>query len=159
MNARRRLLATTSAVGALLALTACALEKPAPLVTLVSGGESIHKEANTWCFEGQEPPGCAERAQGTKELSVRGGETVGVDVGDEVAERGWFIELSDPTAGPGAAPQRSEPQTGHYFAFTAPNLPSGTTLDLTVKALPEQELADPVAEPSGVWRFTLTPRR
>ena len=45
MNARRPL-ACVAAVGALLALSAC--EKPAPIVTVVSGGQSVYAEANTW---------------------------------------------------------------------------------------------------------------
>ena len=155
MNSRRRLLASASAAGALLALTAC--EKPAPIVTVVSGGESVYSEANTWCFEGQTPPDCAARAEGTTELSVRGGETIGVDVDKELADRGWFIELSEPEGqGQGSQPQQSEVQDGHYFTFTAPNLPSDSALLLTVRALGEGERE---SEPIGEWRFTLTPRR
>ena len=152
MSTRRRLLASACAAGALLALTAC--EKPAPIVTVVSGGESVYAEASTWCFDEQTPPDCAERGEGVEELSVRGGQTVGVDVDKELAERGWFIELAEPEGqGDGARqPQRSEPQTGHYFTFTAPNLPSGSSLLLTVRALGEGE-----QEPSGEWEFALTP--
>jgi hypothetical protein len=154
MNDRRRLLASASAAGALLALTAC--ETPAPIVTVVSGGESVYTEANTWCFEGQTPPDCAERAEGVAELSVRGGETVGVDVDGEVADRGWYLELSEPEGqGQGSQPQRSEVQTGHYFTFTAPNLPSGSELLLTVHGVGEGEQQ----EPTGTWQFVLTPRR
>ena len=146
MNARR-LLACASGVGALLALTAC--EKPAPIVTVVSGGESTYTEAALWCFEGQEFPECAERAEEVPELSVRGGETIGIDVDEELAESGWFLELSQP--GGEGEPQRSEPQKGHYFSFTAPSLAAGSTLDLQVRALGEGE------EPRGEFRFRLTP--
>ena len=59
MNARRPL-ACVAAVGALLAVSAC--EKPAPIVTVVSGSESVYTEASTWCFEGQTGDECAERA-------------------------------------------------------------------------------------------------
>ena len=151
MNARR-LLHSAFAVGALLALSAC--EKPTPLVTVVSGGTSVYSEASTWCFEDQTPPDCTERDQGTTRLQVRGGETVGIDVGKELVDDGWFIELSDPQAQDAEAqPQRSEPQTGHYFTFDAPNLPAGSRLLLTVRSLTED------AEPSGEWQFTLTPTR
>ena len=156
MNARRRLFATASAAGALLALTAC--EQPAPIVTVVSGGESVYSEATSYCFEDQsvEKGDCATRAEGPTELTVRGGQTVGVDVDEALLEHGWYIELSDPAAaqqGQAAQPQRSEPQTGHYFTFTAPNLPTGATLLLTVRSLGEGD------QPSGEWSFTLTPRR
>ena len=153
MNARRRLLATASAAGALLALTAC--EKPAPIVTVVSGGESVYAEANTYCFEGQTPgSGCATRHEGSTEIAVRGGETVGVDVDGDLVDDGWFIELSDPSAQGQSQPQRSEPQKGHYFTFTAPNLPLGSELLLTVRSLGEDG-----DEPTGEWSFTLTPKR
>lgn len=154
MNARRRLLAACSAAGALLALTAC--EKPAPIVTVVSGGTSVYAEANTWCFEeGQslEQDTCATRHEGETELPVRGNEVVGVDVDKDLVERGWYIELSDPAGGQ-QQPQRSEPQTGHYFTFTAPNLPQGASLLLTVKALGEGAEGS-----SGEFRFTLVPKR
>lgn len=154
MNARRPL--AFASLGAVLALTAC--EAPAPIVTLVSGGNSVYTEASSWCFEDQEPPDCAERAKGTTELPVRGGERIGIDVDRELAERGWYLELSEPE---GAAqegqqpsqPQRSEQQNGHYFTFTAPNLPAGSSLLLAVRAVGEAE------EPSGEWRFRLTPKR
>lgn len=153
MNARRRLLATASVAGALLALTAC--EKPSPIVTVVSGGESVYSEADVFCFEDQslEAGDCATRNEGTTRLPVRAGEAVGVDVDKELAEGGWLIELSDPAQGEQAQPQRSEPQTGHYFQFTAPNLPSGSTLLLTVRSL------DEAGTPTGEWRFTLSPKR
>ncbi len=152
MNSRRRLLSAASVVGALLALTAC--EKPTPIVTIVSGGSSVYTEASTWCFEGQSPPDCSERKQSTPSLGVRGGETVGIDVGEDLLEDGWFIELSDPTAqGEQAQPQRSEPQTDHYFSFDAPNLPAGSELRLTVRSV------DDKAEPTGEWSFRLKPER
>ncbi len=152
MNARR-LLACVSSLGALLVLSAC--EKPAPIVTVVSGGESVYTEANSWCFEGQQPPDCAERVRGTTELSVRASERIGIDVDKELAERGWYLELSEPEGAgqEGQEPQRSERQNGHYFAFSAPNLPAGSSLMLSVRAVGEAE------EPSGEWRFRLTPRR
>jgi len=154
MDARRRLLASASAAGALLALTAC--EKPAPIVTVVSGGQSVYTEAATWCFEGQEPPDCVERSEEATGLTVRGGETVGVDVDAELSDRGWYIELSEPEGqGQGGEPQRSEVQADHYFTFTAPNLPAGAELLLTVRTVGEQGSE----EPSGEWRFVLTPRR
>ena len=154
MNARRRLLTATSLAGALLALTAC--EKPAPIVTVVSGDTSVYAEANTYCFEGQslEAGDCATRHEGSTTLEVRGGQTVGIDVDEALVESGWFIELSDPSAqGQQAQPQRSEPQTGHYFTFTAPNLPTGASLRLTVRSLGEN------GEPNGEWAFELQPKR
>ena len=149
MNARRPL-ACVAAVGALLALSAC--EKPAPIVTVVSGDQSVYAEASTWCFEGQSGDECAERETEVTSIPVRAGETVGVDVDKELAEGGWYLELSAPGGGEGEQePQRSEPQEGHYFSFTAPSLAAGSTLDLQVRAVGEGE------EPRGEFRFRLTP--
>ena len=145
MNARRPL-ACVAAVGALLGLSAC--EKPAPIVTVVSGGESVYSEANAWCFEGQTGDECAERATGATSIPVRPGETVGVDVDKELAEGGWYLTLSAP--GEGQEPQSSGPQEGHYLSFTAPGLPA-EGLDLEVFAVGEGE------EPRGEFRFRLTP--
>ena len=152
MNARRPL-ACACSVGALLALTAC--EKPAPIVTVVSGGQSVYTEASSWCFEDQKPPECAEREDEVPELQVRPGEKLGVDVGKQVVERGWYISLS-PEGGAAegqqaAEPQRSAPQEGHYFTFTVPNLPEEGAL-LNVLALGEGE------EPTGEFTFRLTPK-
>ena len=69
MPARRRLLAASSSLLALVALTGC--EKPAPLVTLVSGGQSVYTEANLYCFEQAqtlETDECAQRAEGPTRL-------------------------------------------------------------------------------------------
>jgi hypothetical protein len=149
MNARRPL-ACATAVGALLTLSAC--EKPAPIVTVVSGGKSVYAEATTWCFEGQTGDECAERASGRTSLPVRAGETIGVDVDKELAEGGWYLELSAPGGDEQQQqPQRSEPQTGHYFSFTAPSLAEGSSLQLDVRAVGEGE------EPRGEWQFRLTP--
>ena len=143
-----RLLAATLLAGL---LAGCGLEKPTPIVTVVSGGESVYTEANTWCFEGQTPPDCAERASGTTSVPVRAGETVGVDVAKELAEGGWYLELSAPGGDGEQQPQRSEPQRGHYFSFTAPSLAEGSSLQLDVRAVGEGE------EPRGEFRFELVP--
>lgn len=152
MTTRRRLFATASAAFAVAALTAC--EKPAPLVTVVNAGRSVYSEANTYCFEEQsfEAADCAKRKSGETELAVVSGEPVGVDVGKELVEGQWFIELSDPSSPEGQAqPQQSQPQTGHYFKFTAPSLPEGGSLLLTVRSLEGER-------PTGVWTFRLVPR-
>lgn len=148
MPARRRLLAASSTALALAALSGC--EKPAPLVTLVSGGQSVYSEANTWCFEeGQTIEGgeCAERAEGVTRLEVRPGETVGVDVGKELVQRGWRVQL-----GTGEEQGNTSPvlEDQHYFTFEAPGLPPEGA-PFTVVTVGE-------AGVSGEWRFLLTPK-
>lgn len=145
MTARRRLTAAMSAGFALLVLTAC--EKPAPIVTVVSGGQSEWSEATTFCFEGQsaQEANCASRATGVTELEVRPGERVGVDVSKEVVERTWLLEL-----GEGEQAQQSPVfEDRHYFSFTAPNIgPEG--LPLTIRTIDESGQVQ-----TGEWQFRL----
>lgn len=154
MTARGRL--STAAVGvlSLFALSAC--EKPAPIVTVVNAGRSVYSAATTYCFEGQSVPkgDCAVRAPGTTGIAVEGGKPVGIDVAKPLVDRGWIVELSDPAARGAQAqqPQQSEVQHTHYYSFTAPNLPQGSALLLVVRALGNGD------QPSGEWRFTLSPR-
>ncbi len=153
MTPRRRLRTVAATAAALASLVAC--EKPAPIVTVVNVGRSVYAEANVFCFEGQSAAAanCAQRRTGSTTLEVVRGQTVGVDVDKEIVDDGWFIELSDPGAAEGEAePQQSEVQTGHYFTFTAPNLPTGASLLLTVRSLNEDQ------EPTGEWSFRLVPR-
>ena len=150
MTARRRLLAAASATFALVALTAC--EKPAPIVTLVSGGESVYTEASVFCFEEDatlEGAECAERATGLTRLEVRGGDVVGVDVDKELADRGWQLELQDPNDP--QSTQRSPTIDDHYFTFTAPGLQPGGRLLLTVRTVNGED------QPTGEWAFELVP--
>jgi hypothetical protein len=151
MTARRRWLAAGSAVLSAAALAAC--EKPTPLVTLVSGGESVYREANVWCFEeGQTIASgeCAEREEGVLRLPVRAGDEIGVDVGDELNDRGWTFTLVDPANPQGA--QEAPLQEEHWFSFTAPNIPPGESLLLTVRTGESAQAAN------GEWAFELVPR-
>lgn len=167
MTARRRLLAAASATFALAALTAC--EKPAPIVTLVSAGESVYSEAAVFCFdEGRtlQQEGCSERETEVVELATRPGELVGVDVAKEVADRGWELVLIDP-----AAPDRGQTSgtldEDHYFTFTAPALPPDGQIVRIQTVVPSRDetgapvldqTGAPVTVPTGEWRFRLVPR-
>lgn len=148
MTARRRLLVAASTTFAVTALTAC--EKPAPLVTVVSGGSSIYSEAATYCFdEGQTLEGgeCAQRSSELRRIEVRQGERIGIDVDKELVERGWQLEIQDP-----ADPERTQASstiTDHYFPFTAPGIAPGGTLLLTVRTVDAQNAA------TGEWQFEL----
>ncbi len=151
MTARRRLLAAASATLALAALTAC--EKPAPLVTVVSGGESVYTEAATYCFdEGQtlQAGTCPTRATTVPQLRVRQGERIGIDVDKELVDRGWQLEIVDP--GDPQRTQASNTITDHYFPFTAPGIAPNGTLLLTVRTVDADDA------PTGEWRFELVNR-
>jgi hypothetical protein len=151
MTVRRRLLAAASATVALAALTGC--ERPAPLVTVVSGGDSVYTEAASYCFEeGQTLAAgqCSTRATTLPRLEIRQGERVGIDVDKELVERGWQLELRDP-----ADPQRSQTSgtiTDHYFPFTAPGIPPQGKLLLVVRTVDAQNAS------TGEWQFELVTR-
>jgi hypothetical protein len=141
---RRRLLAALTAGVAVLPLAAC--ERPAPIVTVVSGTTSEWKEADTFCFTADE---CVEHGEGPTPLPVRPGQQVGVDVSKAVVDRGWFIELSSPS-GEGQAQQSEVFDDQHYFAFTAPSIgPEG--LRLVVRSLG----TGGEGTTSGEWVFDL----
>ena len=151
MTPRRRLSAAACATVALAGLTGC--EKPAPLVTVVSGGSSVYSEAAAFCFdEGAtlENGTCSERATTIPQIEVRQGERIGIDVDKELVERGWQLELVDP-----ADPQRTQGSStieDHYFPFTAPGIAPNGKLLLTVRTVNEQNA------PTGEWRFELVNR-
>ena len=148
MTARRRLLAAASATFAVTALTAC--EKPAPLVTVVSGGTSVYSEAAAYCFEEDQTLAggeCAQRSPEVRRIEVRQGERIGIDVDKELVERGWQLEIQDP-----ADPQRTQASstiTDHYFPFTAPGIAPGGTLVLIVRTVGADDA------PTGEWQFEL----
>lgn len=150
MTARRRLLAAASAGAAVLGLTAC--QAPAPIVTVVSGTNSEWKEADVYCFAGQSPEqnNCARRADGPAALTVTPGERVGVEVSEEVAARGWYLELAGPDGQPQSSPVQEDKS---YFAFTAPDV-GANGLRLTVRTVGQQGQQGP---PTGEWAFELVP--
>ena len=151
MTARRRLLAAASATFAVTALTAC--EKPAPLVTVVSGGTSVYSEAATYCFdEGQTLDGgtCASRETEVRRIEVRQGERIGIDVDRELVERGWQLEIIDPADA--ERTQGSSTINDHYFPFTAPGIAPGGMLLLTVRTVGADDAA------TGEWQFELVNR-
>jgi hypothetical protein len=150
MPARRRLLAATSTVLALASLAGC--EKPAPLVTLVSGGQSVYKQANIYCFEDGvtvDSGECAQRAEGATRLEVQQGETIGVDVGKDLVERGWRVQVGDQAAEQVQASDVLRDQ--HYFTFTAPNLPD-EGVPLVVVTVDDEDAS------TGEWLFQLVPK-
>ena len=148
MPARRRLLAASSSMLALTALTGC--EKPAPLVTLVSGGKSVYTEANVYCFEEDKTleDDCAERAQGPTRLEIRPGAPIGVDVGKELVERGWRVQF-----GSGNDPNNLSPvlKDKHYSTFAVQELPAEGAA-FTIYTVNEEEAT------TGRWLFQLVPK-
>lgn len=147
MTPRRRLLIAVTAGVSVASLTGC--ERPAPIVTVVSGTTSEWKEADLYCFDGQSLEGgdCAERASGTTSIPVSAGQRVGIDVSKAVVDRGWFFELAR-ISDPEQTQVVEVPPDRHYFSFPVPE----AGLRLTVRAFGEQ---GPGGPPSGEWAFDL----
>ena len=159
MRAPRLLAAGTAAASLLLA--GCGLEKPSPLVSVVSGSDFEDSEASSYCFEGQDPtkrPGeegaCVFEERRPPVVRVTPGEQVGVNVARDIAEGAWVVTLQ-PVGAEGEQQGRSSPvQDDHYFSFEPP-FQEGAPLELRVRML---ESPEPGARTVGLWRFILAPR-
>ena len=152
MTARSRLVAGLSVAACLLTLTGC--QKPTPIVSLVSGGESVHTDATIYCFDGQsaQQQNCrAPKDKAPTVLEVKVGQQVGIDVDKKVAEAGWVVVLPGDDQDP-SNDQASGKQDSHYFAFT-PQFESGP-LRIEVRMLDEGRTDAPTV---GNWQFVLVP--
>lgn len=152
MTARTRAVAGLSAVVALTTLTGC--QKPTPIVTMVSGSTSVHRDATIFCFEGQsaQQQNCrTAKDTGPTVLEVKPGSTVGIDVARDLAENGWVVVLPGNDQDP-SNDQASGKQDEHYFSFT-PQFESGP-LPVEVRMLDDGRTDAPTI---GNWRFVLVP--
>lgn len=159
-----RLLAAGTAAASLLLLSGCGnLEKPSPLVSIVSGGRSVHSEATSYCFDGQSPKkepgspgGCSFSRRAPQLVQVRPGDQIGVDVAKTLADTGWVVVVKPQGAVPGGEQPReqsSQVQDSHYFAFPPPV--GNGPIELQVRSLASSRQGAPV---TGLWRFILTPK-
>ena len=154
MSARSRVLAVASTVVALVALTGC--QKPTPIVSLVSGSESVHSDATIYCFEGQsaQQQDCRTDVHPPTPLKVKVGQQVGIDVAKQVADAGWVVVLpgSDNDT---SNDQASGAQDSHYFAFTPdPSMFQNGPVRMEVRMLDDGRTDAPT---KGNWQFVLVP--
>lgn len=151
MTARSRLVAGLTAAVSLVALTGC--QKPTPIVSMVSGGHTVHSDAAVYCFPGQSAAAQNCRTHGTSPtvLKVKVGQQVGIDVSKKVADAGWVVVLPGDDNDP-SNDQASGKQDTHYFAFT-PQFQSGP-LRVEVRMLDHGRTDAPTV---GNWQFVLVP--
>jgi hypothetical protein len=157
-----RLLAAGAATASLLTLSAC--QQPSPIVSVVSGGKTVHDEAVSYCFDGQDPakqPGekgaCRFSERSAQLVRVRPGDQVGVDVAKPLADGAWVLQVTSQAPGQDGQPSQprtSEVQDSHYFSFD-PAFENGAPIELQVKSLASTK---PNAAVTGVWRFVLAPQ-
>jgi len=153
MPARRRPYVALLTAVALLGLSGC--QKPTPIVTVQSGGTSVHTDAGRWCFPGQSGDGCrTDAAPEPAVLTVTPGQTIGVDVDKAVVERHWFVQQTQISPPPGqqAAAGQSNIQDQHYFSF-------GTTDQPVLVQVVALDGGSDKTRTTGVWSFVLRPRR
>lgn len=152
---RRRLAAASTALGAILGLTAC--EQPTPLVSLYSGGTTLQDRAFSFCFPGQDPqrmagePGACRYDSERKPLvlQVRPGDSVLIDVDKDLADAAWFATLRvEGKEGSRIAVQ--EEHTGRI----QPDFNQGPQQFLEVRKL---DRAADDAQVVGLWLFVVVP--
>src|SRR5688500_14183626 len=115
----------------MLALTAC--EKPAPQVTVHSGGTVINIDAVRYCHEADK---CRDHSAETPTLRVRDGESISFNVPTHVAEEGWYLRQGDAS---------TPVQKKLHYWLDVDRLAGDQTFEIVEGAPGEQ--------PRGVWKL------
>lgn len=126
-------------------LTGC--EKPSPVVTVFSGKQLVHSEAQCYAFGEStvSPAACAKQVREVPELTIRAGETIGIDVAKAVADSGWIAAINGQRLSGGIV-------DGHYFKFAlGPDALAQAPLELQIIARGDDK------QNKGVWIFKLVP--
>ncbi|MFF7247918.1 DUF2771 domain-containing protein [Embleya sp. NPDC008237] len=94
MKTRRPAALAGAAVLGALALTGCNIDKPTPLVTLVTGSTSVHSEAECYKDDGTiddaKVSDCLNKTK-LKTISVDEGGSFSVGVDKKIADAGWLL--------------------------------------------------------------------
>jgi hypothetical protein len=125
-----RTAALALAAVALLGSTGC--EKQSPYVTLTAHGVTVKARATNYCRDGK-----CNRSADKPVLTVRPGDTLGIDVPRSVADQGWRFAGEETFT------------HDHYRSLdiTAANLQGGRTLGLQIERDPKFG--------AGEWQFTI----
>jgi hypothetical protein len=154
MKTRRRAaaLAGVAVLGAV-ALTGCDIDKPTPIVTMVSGSTSAHTEAE--CYAGKEVPAdkleaCVKAPDFTK-ISATVGSSYRIGVDKKIADHGWSVVVD------------GKPLNATFHSTYGPELPVQYLQDTDANGLPTEpaksivvhvvEQASSTAPIKGVWAF------
>jgi hypothetical protein len=144
----RRALAVLAAGVSLFALAGC--ERPLPDVSLQSRGTYVSEPAIRYCFEPEKgPDGCRTRHASPREVPVRDGASVGIDVPREIGAL-WDVEVSIP--GNPAAKQRVGLQSDKTHLSVTPRFAQSPRL--LVEVVSGRYSGGSVLE-SGRWQFLL----
>jgi hypothetical protein len=144
----RRALAVLAAGVSLFALAGC--EKPVPDVSLQTRGTYVNEPAARYCFTLEEgKAGCRVRDAEPREVPVRDGATIGIDVPREIGAL-WDVEVSIP--GNPAAKQRVGIQRDKTHLSVTPRFDQSPRL--LVEVVSGRYSRGSLLE-SGRWRFVL----
>jgi hypothetical protein len=156
MKTRRRAaaLAGVAVLGAV-ALTGCDIDKPTPIVTMVSGSTSVHTEAE--CYAGKEVPvdqlkPCIQEPDYTKiSATVGGSYRIGVD--KKIADHGWTVLID------------GKPINAIFHSTYGPEFPVQYIQDTDTSGAPIEpdksvvvhvvEQSSSTAPVKGVWAFKI----
>ena len=144
----RRALAVLAAGVSLFALAAC--EKPVPDVSLQTRGTYVNEPAMRYCFTLEDgPAGCRVRDGKPREVHVRDGASVGIDVPREIGKL-WDVEVSIP--GKPGAKQAVGIQKDTTHLSVTPRFEQSSTL--LVEVVSGRYSQGSLLE-SGRWQFLL----
>lgn len=115
---------------AVFGLAAC--EKPAPQVTVATEGRVVNLDAKEYCFE---PDKCRTHEPEKKEIRVRRGGQMSINVPTRVAEHGWYFRAGDQSG--------REIKKLHYVFEIPEDFPAEADFELVQ--------GEPGKPPEGVW--------
>ena len=121
MPARLRTPLAVALLAAAPVLAAC--QKPTPLVTVQTNGQSYHTEATALVIDGKQH----DYDRTVEDVLVKPGDRVGVDVDRSVAKGTWVTSIDVPATQAGAAPGQqalTQATDSHFESFV---MPTGTS--------------------------------
>ena len=148
-----RCAAVVCAAAGLVLLAGC--DKSLPRATLTSDGEKVRSEAAVYCFKDGRADAdvlakdCEKSKNGIKEVDVRAGTRVRIDVEQRVAKAGWRVALLSSAGDVTGA--RAKPGDTSY-TFTAPPYGQADTVYVEVVQLIP---GGPAAAGRGIWKFLM----
>jgi hypothetical protein len=119
----------------MLALSAC--EKPAPKVTIATGGRVINVDATRYCHDE-----CVDHKTAAKTIRVRSDSFISFDVPKEVAEKGWNIQI-------GGQNMFRAPRNKSHYLLAIPTIGGDSDVPVVVTQNGEG------GQPGGVWQLQL----
>ncbi|WP_406285600.1 DUF2771 domain-containing protein [Embleya sp. NBC_00896] len=145
MKTRRPAALAGAAVLGALALTACSVDKPTPLVTLVAGSTSVHSEADCYDTKGLDEARIEKCLADSKPKTIKvpEGNSFSIGVDNDIADTGWQVLVN------GKEQTEATMKTTYYSGL---RLSYGEPAEGS-KPLPVQIIERKGEKIRGVWTF------